>query len=87
MIVSMKIDDVIKKLNEIKATYGNIPVYMSHDSEGNDFATLDQVSFEVINNNCKEYLFIYPEREHLDIEQIVGKISLAKILDGVEVLN
>ena len=48
----MKINDLMTRLISIQKDYGNVPVVLSTDSEGNSFGTTDkQISVCPIMNN------------------------------------
>lgn len=48
----MKINDLMTRLISIQKDYGNVPVVLSTDSEGNSFGTTDkQISVCPVMNN------------------------------------
>lgn len=54
----MKIDNLIKALQSVKAEYGNLDVLVSADPEGNSYADLGKVlNFDLINKT----LLVFPE--------------------------
>ena len=71
-VSTIKLMDLIKGLQEVLASEGNIPVVMSRDEEGNDFNTLseDVVSdcVSIQNGIC----VLYPWTERQDLEDIKG---------------
>lgn len=71
-VSTIKLIDLIKGLQEVLASEGNIPVVMSRDEEGNDFNTLseDVVSdcVAIQNGIC----VLYPWAERQDLEDIKG---------------
>jgi len=59
---TMKISTLINELQALKKEYGNLPVYLSSDEEGNSFGTLDaELSFGIDENEDIPVRFIlYP---------------------------
>lgn len=54
----MKIDNLIKALQSVKAEYGNLDVLVSVDPEGNSYGDLGKVlNFDLIN----KALLVFPE--------------------------
>lgn len=71
-VSTIKLVDLIKGLQEVLESEGNIPVVMSRDEEGNGFNTLseDVVSdcVSIQNGIC----VLYPWAERQDLEDIKG---------------
>ena len=71
-ISTIKLVELIKGLQEVLESEGNIPVVMSRDEEGNSFNTLseDFVSdcVSIQNGIC----VLYPWAERQDLEDIKG---------------
>ena len=71
-VSTIKLVDLIKGLQEVLESEGNIPVVMSRDEEGNGFNTLseDFVSdcVSIQNGIC----VLYPWAERQDLEDIKG---------------
>lgn len=69
---TIKLVDLIKGLQEVLESEGNIPVVMSRDEEGNGFNTLseDVVSdcVSIQNGIC----VLYPWAERQELEDIAG---------------
>lgn len=68
MASTMKISQLIRKLQAIKREVGDIEVYMSEDSEGNGYGTIDNTSFGFSNGK----LAIYPYVDHIDYTEVFG---------------
>lgn len=67
MYSTVKISELIDKLNKVKDRYGDLNVIVSGDCEENDYGTLDkEYSIEVRNNLC----VIYPTIDKIDIEDV-----------------
>lgn len=71
-VSTIKLVDLIKGLQEVLESEGNVPVVMSRDEEGNGFNTLseDFVSdcVSIQNGIC----VLYPWAERQDLEDIKG---------------
>ena len=71
-VSTIKIIDLIKGLQEVLESEGNIPVVMSKDSEGNGFGTLSEDfvsdSVSIQNGLC----VLYPWAERQELEDIKG---------------
>lgn len=65
MAKTMKLADVIRELQSLHQEFGNLPVYMSGDSEGNHFGTLAKPSFTIPRHDSPEYVCLYPNEEYL----------------------
>lgn len=69
---TIKLIDLIKGLQEVLESEGNIPVVMSRDEEGNGFNTLSEDfvsdSVSIQNGIC----VLYPWAERQDLEDIKG---------------
>ena len=71
----MKLNEFIETLQVIKKDYGNVPVVLSTDSEGNSFGTTDkQISVcPVMNNKDKVIgvaIFPFEEGYYNSIEAV-----------------
>jgi len=61
---SMKISQLIKELNQLQKQIGDVPVYLSRDSEGNGYGSLDaSMSFGEYE---KKAIILYPIQEFFD---------------------
>ena len=62
---TMKISELVKVLNRLKGTFGDLPVYMSSDSEGNSFGTLhyDDNAVSSIGVDDDRFVMLYPWEE------------------------
>lgn len=71
-VSTIKLIDLIKGLQEVLESEGNIPVVMSRDEEGNGFNTLSEDfvsdSVSIQNGIC----VLYPWAERQDLEDIKG---------------
>jgi len=64
----MTISKIIKELTRCRNKYGDVPLFLSCDSEGNSFGTVELDSFCV-----DEYkVILYPFHEHMDIDELPG---------------
>lgn len=67
-----KLSELIDKLKEYKRIYGDIPVVMAREVEGERFATINQTnlgsSFDVEHG----FMIIYPYDELLELDEING---------------
>ena len=63
----MKISELVKQLNAVEKKEGDIQVYLSHDEEGNGFATIENDSISVDDGK----VIIFPFKEHLEYEELV----------------
>lgn len=70
---TIKLVDLIKGLQEVLESEGNIPVVMSRDSEGNGFNTLSADDFV---NDCvsidQGLCILYPWAERMELDEIKG---------------
>jgi hypothetical protein len=62
----MNISTLVKTLNKIKRTNGDLPVYLSSDSEGNSYSDLGEKHQDSIDWDHKKVI-LYPFREGLDL--------------------
>jgi hypothetical protein len=70
---SMNISTLVKALNSIKAQEGDLPVYLSSDSEGNSYSDLgDKPSDSIYWDD--EQVILYPFREGIELELSVPKV-------------
>ena len=72
-VSTIKLVDLIKGLQEVLDSEGNLPVVMSKDEEGNGFNTL---STEDLVNDCvsiqQGICILYPWAERQELEDIKG---------------
>lgn len=74
-----KISDLIKMLKDLKGEFGDLPVYLSTDSEGNSFGTLHGYSSigsirkGIQGDGEVVAIGIYPWEEGLDYMEIAGE--------------
>lgn len=72
-VSTIKLVDLIKGLQEVLESEGNIPVVMSRDEEGNGFNTL---STEDLVNDCvsiqQGICILYPWSERNELDEIKG---------------
>jgi hypothetical protein len=59
---SMKISELIKSLRELKKKFGDVPVLLSSDEEGNSYGTISEDSFG--RDATEKYIIIYPWRDY-----------------------
>ncbi len=59
---TMKVAEVITLLSAIKTKYGNVPVFFSSDSEGNNFGTLERELSFTVDPDIKACI-LYPADE------------------------
>lgn len=78
---SAKISDLIKHLQRIQNTIGDVPVYLSSDSEGNSYGTIEikdssatlGMEYDSFGwNNKHTALIISPYQEGLEYEDVIG---------------
>lgn len=72
MAKSIKLQRFIDELKKVYDIFGDIPVALSSDSEGNNYSTMDPTNqFSVTSIAVyKGKLILYPFKEYLDIEEI-----------------
>lgn len=74
-INTIKLSELIKGLQEVLASEGNLPVVMSRDEEGNDFNTL---SADDVVGDCvsiqRGICILYPWAERQELEDIKGAV-------------
>ena len=63
----MKISELVKQLKAVEKAEGDVQVYLSHDEEGNGFATIESESISVDGGK----VIIFPFREHLEYDELV----------------
>lgn len=72
-VSTIKLIDLIKGLQEVLDSEGNIPVVMSRDEEGNGFNTLSADDFV---NDCvsidQGICILYPWAERMELDEIKG---------------
>lgn len=74
-----KISDLIKMLKDLKDEFGDLPVYLSSDSEGNSFGTIHGYSSigsirkGILGDGEVVAIGIYPWEEGFDYLDIVGE--------------
>jgi len=67
---TLNIAELIQALQSIKSQVGNVPIFLSSDSEGNSYATITKDSFAFGQDDIA---VIYPNHDHLEYEEIRGK--------------
>lgn len=69
---TIKITKLIKELQKISETFGDIPVVLSSDEEGNSYSTMDPSNnFSVTCTAVDQgVLILYPYQEYVEIEEI-----------------
>ena len=67
---TITISELIKNLEEIKETEGDLPVVIAADEEGNGYGTLSSDFIEVCVGIDNGMLAIYPAIDHLDLDDI-----------------
>lgn len=72
MIRTIKISKFIKELQKIQDIFGDIPVILSRDEEGNSYSTMDpgnnfSVTCTAVDRGV---LILYPYQEYVEIEEI-----------------
>ena len=66
---TITISKLIEKLQMIKKEFGDLKVYLSSDTEGNSYGTIEcDRSFGADD----DFLVIYPFQEYIDYEEIVS---------------
>lgn len=72
---TMKISELIEILRTYRRVYGDKPVILSSDEEGNGFGTIGQDnkygSFDVHHG----FLVIYPYAERLELDEVEGYVE------------
>lgn len=71
-VSTIKLVDLIKGLQEVLESEGNIPVVMSRDEEGNDFNTLSEDFISDCVSIQNGICVLYPWAERQDLEDIKG---------------
>lgn len=72
-VQTIKLKQLIEKLQSIYIDRGNLSVVMSRDEEGNGFGTLDPDNFDALAISVErdgKLLVLWPCIEHLDLEDI-----------------
>ena len=72
-VESIRLKDLISKLQDVYTERGNIPVVMSRDEEGNGFGTLDPDEFDALGVSVErdgKLLVLWPCVEYLDLDDI-----------------
>lgn len=60
----MTLEELIKKLEQLKAENGNLPVLIASDSEGNQYGKITEFSFSAYSDS----VIIYPTGEYMTPE-------------------
>lgn len=71
-VSTIKLVDLIKGLQEVLESEGNIPVVMSRDEEGNGFNTLSEDFISDCVSIQNGICVLYPWAERQDLEDIKG---------------
>lgn len=65
---TLTVNQLIKNLTDIKkAGYGNIPVYLSSDPEGNSFGSIDKEQSVAYDADIPTNIVIYPFEQDTEI--------------------
>lgn len=72
MTKTIKIQKLIKELQKISDIFGDIPVVLSSDEEGNSYSTMDPSNRFSLTCTAVEkgVLILYPYQEYVEIEEI-----------------
>ena len=65
---TLSVKKLITRLKYIEKQYGDLPVVLSSDSEGNNFGTVDYTTVGVYNG----LVLIMPYRDCVELESIDG---------------
>ena len=70
---TIQISKFIKELQKIQDIFGDIPVVLSSDEEGNSYSTMDPSNNFSISCTAVDrgVLILYPYQECVEIEEIV----------------
>lgn len=68
---TIKISTLIKKLQEIQARFGDLPVCMSADSEGNSFGIISPEGEELVDAGSG-VIVLYPIYNVSELDEIEG---------------
>lgn len=69
-----KVDDVIKILKDVKDAFGNIDVFISTDSEGNSYGTIDK-EHSLGWDEKHKFVIFYPYEENIDYEEFMEEYN------------
>ena len=69
---TIKINKLIKELQKISDIFGDIPVVLSRDEEGNAYSTMDPSDRFSLTCTAVDrgVLILYPYQEYVEIEEI-----------------
>lgn len=69
---TIKINKLIKELQKISDIFGDIPVVLSRDEEGNAYSTMDPSDRFSLTCTAVDrgVLILYPYHEYVEIEEI-----------------
>lgn len=65
--MTAKISEVIKILKDMKSVLGDVNVYISRDSEGNEFGTINK-DHSLDWDKQRKFIIFYPYEEILDCD-------------------
>lgn len=68
LVKTVKISELIKHLRTIKKEFGDRPIALSKDAEGNSFGNIDPERIYYSFGAYDGMVIIYPERSGLDLE-------------------
>lgn len=72
MTKTIKIKKLIEELQKISDIFGDIPVILSRDEEGNSYSTMDPSDRFSLTCTAVDrgVLILYPYKEYVEIEEI-----------------
>lgn len=70
-IKTMSVSQLIKKLTALQNTYGDLPVVLSSDSEGNSFGTVNHttIGYSPRYNKCG-IILLMPYCDNIDYDNV-----------------
>jgi len=73
MTKTIKIKKFIEELQKISDIFGDIPVVLSRDEEGNAYSTMDPSNNFSVTCTAVDrgVLILYPYKEYVEIEEII----------------
>lgn len=72
---TINLSDLISMLQEAEDTFGNLPVVLAGDTEGNDFGIINPDGMSSVEANVVKnhgILCLYPDVDKLDLEEVKG---------------
>lgn len=72
MTKTIKLNKFIEELQKISDIFGDIPVLLSRDEEGNSYSTMDHTNKFSVTCTAVDrgVLILYPYQEYVEIEEI-----------------